>query len=49
MLFAHILDPGIVHYKGKLDWQPGMLPYAWDELTLVIAVLVESFFQQFVG
>ena len=49
ILFANILYSKIVHNKGELHWAPLVLPETWDKLALIIAALVESFFEDLVG
>ena len=49
MFFANILYSKIVHDKGELHWARFVPTVTWDKLALVIAALVESFFEELVG
>ena len=49
MLFAHVFDTKIVHYKRKADWTTDMGPQSGYKLGLEVAMLVQSLFKQLIG
>ena len=49
MFLADILDTEIVNDQSELYWSPLVFPEARNQFALMVTVLVEAFFQQFVG
>ena len=49
MLFALVLDSGVVDNKCKLYWSPFVLPKARDKFALVVSVFIETFFKYLIG
>ena len=48
VFFADIFYSKVIDYKCELYWSCFMTPWSSDEFALVIAVFVESFFEEFV-
>ena len=48
VFFADIFDPKIVHHERELNWACIMLPESRYVLALPIAMLVESFSEEFI-
>ena len=49
VFFSAVFDTKIVRHKGELDGMPFVGPESRDELTLAVAMLVEVFFEEFIG
>ena len=49
VFFANVLDSKIIDDQSKLHWAPFVRSQARDELALVVAMLVQPFFEQLVG
>ena len=49
MLFADVLNNGVVNAEREADMAPFMHPKTRCDFTLVVALLVESFFEQLLG
>jgi hypothetical protein len=49
MVFADVLQSKVINYNTEDDGAPLVLPEAWRGEALVIAVLLEAFFEEGVG
>ncbi len=45
ILFSHIFDSKMVDDKGEADGAGVMLPQAWGDCALMVAVRLEAFFE----
>ena len=48
MFFANVLDAKIINYERELHGVPIMFPEAWNQFALLVAMIVESFFEQLI-
>ena len=49
VFFANVLDSKVINYQSKLHWAPFERPQSRDKLALIVAMLVQSFFEKLVG
>ena len=49
MLFADVLDTGVVNADRESDRAPSLRPKTQCDFTLFVALLVASFFEQLLG
>jgi hypothetical protein len=49
IFFVHVLDAKVIHDEGELNGSSLVFPKPWYKLPLGIPVLVEEFFEEFVG
>ena len=49
MLFANVFDAKVVDTGGEADGTQFLYPKPWCDLALLVAVLVQSFFEELLG
>ena len=49
VFFANVLDSEVINYQSKLHWAPFVRPQSRDKLALIVAMLVQLFFEKLVG
>ena len=46
---ADVLDSKVINCQSELYWAPLVQPQSRDKLALIVAMLVQSFFEKLVG
>ena len=49
MFFANVLHSEVINYQSKLHCAPFVQPQSRDKLALIVAMLVQSFFEELIG